>query len=70
MNKQTKHMFISAAAHCITDGKAQLKPKDKYIVAAGKYFLRYDHPEDANSTQFSSVGCYYVGKTVTHLFNF
>ncbi|XP_063918251.1 modular serine protease-like isoform X2 [Zophobas morio] len=46
---------VLTAAHCITDGKAQLAPKENYIVAAGKYFLRYDHPDDANNTQFSSV---------------
>ncbi|XP_063918420.1 uncharacterized protein LOC135133831, partial [Zophobas morio] len=46
---------VLTAAHCITDGKAQLAPKENYIVAAGKYFLRYDHPDDVKSTQFSSV---------------
>ncbi|XP_063918253.1 clotting factor C-like isoform X2 [Zophobas morio] len=46
---------VLTAAHCITNVEAHLQPKEKYIVAAGKYFRQYNHTDDADSTQFSSV---------------
>ncbi|XP_063918421.1 uncharacterized protein LOC135133832 [Zophobas morio] len=46
---------VLTAAHCVTNAEAHLESTEKYIVAAGKYFLSYSHPDDANHTQFSSV---------------
>ncbi|XP_063919441.1 uncharacterized protein LOC135134643 isoform X2 [Zophobas morio] len=51
---------ILTAAHCITDDKGKLQPKEQYVVAVGKYFRQYDHPDDAADAQFSSVYDMYV----------
>ncbi|XP_063910656.1 clotting factor C-like [Zophobas morio] len=45
---------ILTAAHCITNNQGKLKPAKNYIVAVGKYYREYDHPDDKNA-QFCSV---------------
>ncbi|KAJ3649365.1 hypothetical protein Zmor_021115 [Zophobas morio] len=51
---------VLTAAHCITDNKGKLLPKENYVVAVGKYFRKYDHPDDAEDAQFSSVYDTYI----------
>ncbi|KAJ3649363.1 hypothetical protein Zmor_021113 [Zophobas morio] len=50
---------ILTAAHCITDINGKLLPKERYIVAVGKYFRQYDHPDDKDA-QFSPVYDMYI----------
>ncbi|XP_063918856.1 uncharacterized protein LOC135134166 [Zophobas morio] len=51
---------ILTAAHCITNASGKLLPKEDYMVAVGKYFRQYDHPDDAEDAQFSSVHEMYI----------
>ncbi|XP_063908171.1 uncharacterized protein LOC135126225 isoform X2 [Zophobas morio] len=45
---------ILTAAHCVTNDKGQLQPKENYIVAVGKSYRSYNDSRD-NAAQFSSI---------------
>ncbi|XP_063908174.1 uncharacterized protein LOC135126227 isoform X2 [Zophobas morio] len=52
---------ILTAAHCVTNDKGQLQPKENYIVAVGKSYRSYNDSRD-NAAQFSSIEEMYVSR--------
>ncbi|XP_063908172.1 uncharacterized protein LOC135126226 [Zophobas morio] len=52
---------ILTAAHCVTNDKGQLQPKENYIVAVGKSYRSYNDSRD-NAAQFSSIQEMYVSR--------
>ncbi|XP_063908340.1 mannan-binding lectin serine protease 1-like [Zophobas morio] len=50
---------ILTAAHCVTNDKGQLEPKENYVVAVGKSYRSYDDSRDP-AAQFSSIEEIYV----------
>ncbi|XP_063908176.1 uncharacterized protein LOC135126228 [Zophobas morio] len=53
--------IILTAAHCVTNDKGQLQPKENYIVAVGKSYRSYNDSRD-NAAQFSSIEEMHVPK--------
>ncbi|RZB39484.1 Trypsin domain containing protein, partial [Asbolus verrucosus] len=46
--------IILTAAHCVTDDEGNKLSKELFIVAAGKYYRDFDHPDDKDA-QFSTL---------------